>query len=68
MPTNTLPFEVTVKLVNDGADVAMLQAATSRGNGATLRIPQSDSVSLLLDAGSTYSYNLIQGSKKVQIS
>ena len=70
MPTSTVPFEVSLEFLNDTSEPAMLQL--SRGDAevsgsATTLYPQ-ETISLILDAGSTYHYILTQHTLKAQIS
>ena len=70
MPTSTVPFEVSLEFLNDTSRPAMLQL--SRGDAelsgsATTLYPQ-ETISLILDAGSTYHYILTQHTLKAQIS
>ena len=69
MPTSTVPFEVSLEILNDTSGPAMLQL--SRGDAgvgsATTLYPQ-ETISLILDAGSTYHYILTQHTLKAQIS
>jgi hypothetical protein len=74
MPTSTLPFEVLFELTNDTASAATMQLArgddeyTGGSGGAVILLHSGESVSLVLDAGSTYHYTIKQRAKKVQIS
>lgn len=65
MPTSTVPFEVSLEFLNDTSRPAVLQL--SRGISATTLYPQ-ETISLVLDAGSTYHYILTQHTLKAQIS
>lgn len=70
MPTSTVPFEVSLDFLNDTSRPAMLQL--SRGDAqvsgsATTLYPQ-ETISLILDAGSTYHYILTQHTLRAQIS
>lgn len=69
MPTSTVPFEVSLEIFNDTSGPAMLQP--SRGNaeapGSAIIYPQ-ETISLILNAGSSYHYILTQHTLKAQIS
>lgn len=70
MPTSTVPFEVSLEFLNDTSGPAMLQLSQGDGEvsgGATTLYPQ-ETISLILDAGSTYHYILIQHTLKAHIS
>jgi hypothetical protein len=72
MPTSTLPFEVLFEFTNDTTDAATLQL--TRGDdefssgGAMILLHGRESVSLVLNAGSTYHYTLKQHARKARIS
>ncbi|KAF8807481.1 hypothetical protein BYT27DRAFT_7256078 [Phlegmacium glaucopus] len=70
MPTSTLPFEVSLEFVNDTAGPVILQL--SRGDdelsgNSTILHPQ-ETISLILNAGSTYHYILTQHILRMKIS
>jgi len=74
MPTCTLPFEILFEFTNDTLEAATLQLMRggddpfSGGGGAMVLLHgRGDSVSLVLNAGSTYSYRLKQGRKVSKI-
>ena len=70
MPTSTVPFEVSLEFLNDTFGPVMLQLSRGDGEvsgGVTTSYPQ-ETISLILDAGSTYHYILTQHTLKVQIS
>jgi hypothetical protein len=72
MPTSTLPFEVLFEFTNDTINAATLQL--TRGDdefssgGAMILLHGRESVSLVLNAGSTYHYTLKLQARKAQIS
>ncbi|RDB28591.1 hypothetical protein Hypma_015445 [Hypsizygus marmoreus] len=71
MPTSTVPFEVLFEFTNDTINPATIQLA--RGDNefsgdATILLQRGESVSLVLNAGSTYNYLLKQRSRKARIS
>ena len=70
MPTSTLPFEVSLDVLNDTARPAILQL--SRGDdellgNATTLYPY-ETISLILNAGTTYRYILTQHILRAHIS
>ncbi|KAL0951084.1 hypothetical protein HGRIS_007822 [Hohenbuehelia grisea] len=73
MPTSTIPFEVLFEVSNDSPDATTLQSLRSdpddefESGGAIILLNAHESVSLVLNAGSTYHYVLKQNSRKAQI-
>lgn len=72
MPTSTIPFEVLFEFTNYTLDAATLQLMRgddgfSSGGGMIL-LHGRESVSLVLNAGSTYRYTVKQKARKAQIS
>ncbi|KAF8898660.1 hypothetical protein BD779DRAFT_1485000 [Infundibulicybe gibba] len=72
MPTSTVPFEVLFEFTNNTADAATLQLTRGEDEvptgGGMILLHSSESVSLVLNAGSTYKYALKQRGSKAYIS
>jgi len=72
MPTSTESFEVLFEFTNDTTDSVAIQLMRVEdgggGGGPMIRLFPKDSVSLVLNAGATYSYLVKQGLRKAQIS
>ncbi|KDR85073.1 hypothetical protein GALMADRAFT_53516 [Galerina marginata CBS 339.88] len=72
MPTCTLPFEILLEFFNDMAEPTTLQLTQARDDnlttGATILLQPEDSISLVLNAGSTYHYLFKQHIRKAHIS
>lgn len=61
MPTNTQPFEILFEFMNDMSEPTTLERMQSGQNGTasiglTVWLQERESISLVLDAGSTYHY------------
>lgn len=61
MPTNAQPFEVLFEFMNDMSEPVTLERTQSGQNGTastglTVWLQEQESISLVLDAGSTYYY------------
>ncbi|PPQ88661.1 hypothetical protein CVT25_010237 [Psilocybe cyanescens] len=72
MPTCTLPFEILLDFVNDTVDSCTLRLTRGNednfSNNATILLQPQDSISLVLNAGSTYQYTLKQKNRKGHVS
>jgi hypothetical protein len=61
MPTSTQPFEVLLEVLNDMTEPASLERIQEQQNGTvgigrTVWLQKEESISLVLDAGSTYRF------------
>lgn len=71
MPTSTVPFDVLFEFTNDTTSAATIQLSHGDGEfsgNATVLLQGGESVSLVLNAGTTYHYMLKQRSSKARIS
>lgn len=70
MPTSTVPFEVSLEVLNDtsGPAVLRLRRGDAEVSGSATTLYPQETISLILDAGSTYRYILTQHTLKAQIS
>jgi len=71
MPTSTAPYEVVFELTNDTSAAATIQLArhgSEPSGGSVVLLQQGESISLVLNAGSTYYYRLRQGDTQAWIS
>jgi len=71
MPTSTLPYEVLLELSNNTSNVATLQLVYGDdefSTGAIISLQRFETVSLVLNAGSTYKYILQQQGKQLQMT
>lgn len=64
MPTSTTPYEVIFEFTNDTRELHTFQVE----NGATVVIPPSDNISLVLNAGSVYNYMARSNGRNVNLS
>ncbi|KAH9486860.1 hypothetical protein JR316_0000925 [Psilocybe cubensis] len=72
MPTCTLPFEILLEFVNDTEESSTLHLTRGGDDtfsaNATILLQPSESISLVLNAGSIYQYILKQKNRKGHVS
>jgi hypothetical protein len=72
MPTSTLPYEVLLELSNNTSNVAIVQLVyygdDEFSTGAIISLQRHETVSLVLNAGSTYNYALQHQGKQLQMT
>lgn len=72
MPTSTIPFEISLDFINDTYEPVLLRLTPAIGQGEesqpTMIIQPKETVSLVLDAGSTYRYSLLKCKEYAQVS